>query len=157
MQSAPAAHTVRAARATGSSSGPRIRDWRVPTSLEYIDSRLIDYYRAAVSCMREASERVWVPESRRALFASFAELKIEHNTVPFRNLPDPTKGRWGEGLTAEDMRKEVPLARAAFGGASRIPGMDSASAATPALRRSANRQGPDRSHSRVRAAHGVEG
>jgi hypothetical protein len=24
---------------------------------------------------------------------------------PFRNLPEPTKGRWGEDLTAEDLKK----------------------------------------------------
>ena len=36
-------------------------------------------------------------------FASFEGLSI--SKCPFRNLPESGKGRWGEGLTAEDMRK----------------------------------------------------
>jgi bifunctional non-homologous end joining protein LigD len=42
-------------------------------------------------------------ETRRALLSHFAQLRIDH--CPFRNLPERTKGRWGEGLTAEDMGK----------------------------------------------------
>jgi bifunctional non-homologous end joining protein LigD len=44
-----------------------------------------------------------VPYSRRALLAHFDELRIER--CPFSNLPERTGGRWGEGLTAEDMDK----------------------------------------------------
>ena len=44
-----------------------------------------------------------VAESRRALLSHFAGLSVER--CPFRNLPERTKGRWGEWLTAEDMGK----------------------------------------------------
>jgi hypothetical protein len=35
--------------------------------------------------------------------AAVSELRIEH--CPFRNLPERIRGRWGEGLTAEDKAK----------------------------------------------------
>ena len=45
----------------------------------------------------------FTPASRRALFSNFEGLSISKS--PFRNLPESDKGRWGEGLTAEDMKK----------------------------------------------------
>jgi ATP-dependent DNA ligase len=46
--------------------------------------------------------RAGIPaEFRRVLFPHFEELRIER--CPFRNLPDGTEGRWGEGLTAAKM------------------------------------------------------
>jgi len=30
---------------------------------------------------------------------------LEQASCPFQNLPESKKGRWGEGLTAEDMSK----------------------------------------------------
>ena len=47
----------------------------------------------------------FVPASRRSVFAQLKGL--EQTVCPFVNLPDPKKGRWGEGLTAEDMTKCV--------------------------------------------------
>jgi len=46
-----------------------------------------------------------VPASRRQLFARLKGLVIAH--CPFVNLPETHKGRWGEGLTADDMEKCV--------------------------------------------------
>jgi len=45
----------------------------------------------------------FTPASRRALYSNFEGLSI--SKFPFRNLPESGKGRWGEGLTAEDMKK----------------------------------------------------
>jgi bifunctional non-homologous end joining protein LigD len=45
----------------------------------------------------------FVPASRQALFNRFAGLQID--ACPFANLPEPGKGRWGEGLTAAEMAK----------------------------------------------------
>ena len=39
----------------------------------------------------------------RRLFKRFRGL--DRGTCPFENLPESGKGRWGEGLTAEDMSK----------------------------------------------------
>ena len=44
-----------------------------------------------------------MPASREALFKRFE--KIERASCPFVNLPESKKGRWGEGLTAEDVDK----------------------------------------------------
>jgi bifunctional non-homologous end joining protein LigD len=41
------------------------------------------------------------PPVRRALAAAL--LKRQRQTCPFVNLPNTTHGRWGEGITAEDM------------------------------------------------------
>jgi bifunctional non-homologous end joining protein LigD len=43
------------------------------------------------------------PTSRRTVFSKFEGLSI--SKCPFRNLPESEKGRWGDGLTAEDMKK----------------------------------------------------
>jgi ATP-dependent DNA ligase len=37
------------------------------------------------------------------VFSNFEGLSI--SKCPFRNLPESGKGRWGEGLTADDMKK----------------------------------------------------
>lgn len=44
-----------------------------------------------------------VPTSRRTVFSNFDGLSI--SKCPFRNLPGSGKGRWGEGLTAEDIQR----------------------------------------------------
>jgi bifunctional non-homologous end joining protein LigD len=41
--------------------------------------------------------------SRQTVFSNFEGLSI--SKCPFRNLPESGKGRWGEGLIAEDMKK----------------------------------------------------
>jgi ATP-dependent DNA ligase len=45
----------------------------------------------------------FVPASRESVFKRFRGL--ERVGCPFQNLPESRKGRWGEGLTAEDMSK----------------------------------------------------
>jgi bifunctional non-homologous end joining protein LigD len=45
----------------------------------------------------------FAPASRRTVFSKFEGLAI--SKCPFHNLPESGKGRWGEGLTAEDMKK----------------------------------------------------
>jgi ATP-dependent DNA ligase len=45
----------------------------------------------------------FAPASRRAVFSNFEGLSISN--CPFRNLPESRKGRWGDGLTAEDMKR----------------------------------------------------
>src|SRR6266849_5046059 len=45
----------------------------------------------------------FTPASREVLFKRFRGL--DRRTCPFENLPESGKGRWGEGLTAEDMSK----------------------------------------------------
>jgi ATP-dependent DNA ligase len=47
----------------------------------------------------------FVPATRRSVFERLRPLV--RPTCPFANLPDSRKGRWGEGLTAEDMAKCV--------------------------------------------------
>jgi hypothetical protein len=37
--------------------------------------------------------------------AAYIKLKVLISKCPFRNLPESRKGRWGEGLTAEDMKR----------------------------------------------------
>jgi ATP-dependent DNA ligase len=45
----------------------------------------------------------FVPALRAAVFRKFKGLEIRK--CPFANLPESSKGRWGEGLTAADMEK----------------------------------------------------
>ena len=74
----------------------------VPASNTF-DSLLVRYYEGPDFMYAGRIRAGLVVESRRALLLHFAELRIEH--CPFRNLPERTKGRWDEGLTAEDMAK----------------------------------------------------
>jgi bifunctional non-homologous end joining protein LigD len=74
------------------------------SSSSTFDSLLVGYYEGRdLMYAGRVRAAFLVAESRRALLAHFAELRIEH--CPFRNLPERTKGRWGEGLTAEEMEK----------------------------------------------------
>jgi bifunctional non-homologous end joining protein LigD len=43
----------------------------------------------------------FAPASRRSVISKFEGLSI--SKCPFRNLPESGNGRWGEGLTTEDM------------------------------------------------------
>ena len=46
-----------------------------------------------------------MPASRRQVFGKLKNL--EEPDCPFENLPEKHRSRWGEGLTAEDMKKCV--------------------------------------------------
>jgi hypothetical protein len=67
------------------------------------DSFLVGYYEGRDLMYAGRIRAGLAAESRRALLFHFAGLSIEH--CPFSNLPERTEGRWGEGLTAEDMAK----------------------------------------------------
>ena len=47
----------------------------------------------------------FMPASRREVFGRLRSLEMPD--CPFVNLPDTHKGRWGDGLTADDMSKCV--------------------------------------------------
>jgi ATP-dependent DNA ligase len=49
----------------------------------------------------------FVPATRRQVFAKIKDLKSDK--CPFRNLPEQSEGRWGQGLTAEKMKSCVWL------------------------------------------------
>jgi bifunctional non-homologous end joining protein LigD len=47
----------------------------------------------------------FVPASRRQVFGRLRSLEV--SDCPFINLPEKHRSRWGEGLTADDMKKCV--------------------------------------------------
>jgi bifunctional non-homologous end joining protein LigD len=67
------------------------------------DSILVGYYQEHDLMYSTRIRNGFTPASRRALFSKFDGLSI--SKCPFRNLPESGKGRWGEGLTAEDMKR----------------------------------------------------
>jgi DNA ligase D-like protein (predicted ligase) len=67
------------------------------------DSILVGYYEGRDLMYAGRIRSGFTPVSRQALFSNFAGLSI--SKCPFRNLPESSKGRWGEGLTAEDMKR----------------------------------------------------
>jgi len=67
------------------------------------DSILVGYYEGRDLKYASRIRNGFTPASRLALFSNFEGLSISKS--PFRNLPESGKGRWGEGLTAEDMKE----------------------------------------------------
>jgi DNA ligase D-like protein (predicted ligase) len=65
------------------------------------DAILVGYYEGNRLIYAASVRNGFIPASRQALFTRFAGLHID--SCPFANLPEPRKGRWGEGLTAADM------------------------------------------------------
>jgi bifunctional non-homologous end joining protein LigD len=74
----------------------------IPASNTF-DSILVGYYSGRDLMYASRIRSGFSRASRLSLFALFSKLLI--NKCPFRNLPDQGKGRWGEGLTVEDMNK----------------------------------------------------
>jgi bifunctional non-homologous end joining protein LigD len=72
----------------------------VPTAANF-DSILVGYYEGKDLMFAARVRAGFVPAMRSLLFKRFRGLDIER--CPFKNLPEARKGRWGEGLTAEDM------------------------------------------------------
>jgi len=70
---------------------------------ENFDSILVGYYHGKDLMFAARVRAGFVPAVRALLFDRFPGLDIEQ--CPFRNLPEARKGRWGEGLTAEDMKE----------------------------------------------------
>jgi bifunctional non-homologous end joining protein LigD len=67
------------------------------------DSIVVGYYEGKKLIYVARVRNGFTPTSREVLFKRFRGLDL--GTCPFENLPDSGKGRWGEGLTAEDMSK----------------------------------------------------
>ena len=74
----------------------------VPGSTTF-DSILVGYYEFGNLVYAGRIRNGFTPASRRTVFSNFEGLSITE--CPFRNLPESAKGRWGEGLTAEDMNR----------------------------------------------------
>jgi bifunctional non-homologous end joining protein LigD len=67
------------------------------------DSIVVGYYEGEQLIYVARIRNGFTPASRATLFKHFSGL--ERQSCPFQNLPESGKGRWGEGLTAEDMSK----------------------------------------------------
>ena len=67
------------------------------------DSLLVGYYEGRDLMYAGRIRAGLVAGSRRALLSHFAKLHIE--LCPFTNVPERTKGRWGDGRTAADLDK----------------------------------------------------
>lgn len=73
-----------------------------PSSKSF-DAVLVGYYKGKDLMYAAKVRNGFVPTTRERLFERFRGL--ERATCPFQNLPESKKGRWGEGLTAEDMKE----------------------------------------------------
>ena len=72
-------------------------------ALNNFDSIVVGYYEGQQLIYVARIRNGFTPASRTALLKHFRGL--ERQGCPFQNLPENGKGRWGEGLTAEDMSK----------------------------------------------------
>ena len=72
-----------------------------------LDSLIVGYYRGKDLIYVARVRNGFVPASRHEVFEKLRPLVMQN--CPFVNLPETHKGRWGEGLTAEDMKKCVWL------------------------------------------------
>jgi DNA ligase D-like protein (predicted ligase) len=70
-----------------------------------IDSIVVGYYRGNDLTYVARVRNGFVPASRRQVFGRLRSLELPD--CPFVNLPERHRSRWGEGLTAEDMKKCV--------------------------------------------------
>jgi ATP-dependent DNA ligase len=68
-----------------------------------LDSIGVGYYRGKELVYVARVRNGFVPASRRQVFEKLRLLVIPE--YPFVNLPEKHRSRWGEGLTAEDMKK----------------------------------------------------
>ena len=74
----------------------------IPGSTTF-DSILVGYYERRDLMYAGRIRNGFTPASRRTVFSSFEGLPV--SKCPFRNLPESGKGRWGDGLTPEDMKR----------------------------------------------------
>jgi bifunctional non-homologous end joining protein LigD len=74
----------------------------IPGSTTF-DSIVVGYYEGRDLMYAARIRNGFTPASRRTVFSKFEGLSI--SKCPFRNLPESGKGRWVEGLTAEDMKR----------------------------------------------------
>jgi ATP-dependent DNA ligase len=71
------------------------------------DSLIVGYYRGKDLIYVARVRNGFVPASRRQVFEKIRSLASP--TMPFVNLPDTHKSRWGDELTAERMKECVWL------------------------------------------------
>src|SRR5258708_7429041 len=71
------------------------------------DSLIVGYYRGKDLIYVARVRNGFVPASRRQVFERIRHLVSP--TMPFANLPDTHKSRWGDELTAEKMKECVWL------------------------------------------------
>jgi bifunctional non-homologous end joining protein LigD len=74
----------------------------IPGSTTF-DSILIGHYEGRDLMYVGRIRNGFTPASRQRVFSKFEGQSI--SKCPFQNLPESGKGRWGEGLTAEDMKR----------------------------------------------------
>ena len=67
-----------------------------------LDSIVVGYYRGNDLVYVARVRNGFVPASRRQVFGRLRSLEVPD--CPFINLPEKHRSRWGEGLTAEDMK-----------------------------------------------------
>jgi ATP-dependent DNA ligase len=70
-----------------------------------IEAVIMGFYRESKLLYVARVRNGFVPQTRKQVFARLQPLKIAD--CPFANLPEKEKGRWGTGLTADDMKKCV--------------------------------------------------
>ncbi|MGC2764355.1 MAG: hypothetical protein WB607_02525 [Candidatus Acidiferrum sp.] len=70
-----------------------------------VDSIIVGYYNESQLIYVARVRSGFVPATRRQIFAKLQPLASPD--CPFANLPETHKGRWGTGLTADDMKKCV--------------------------------------------------
>jgi len=70
-----------------------------------VDSIVVGYYKGDALAYVARVRNGFVPASRRQLFAKLQPLAIPK--CPFGNLPETRRSHWGEGLTAEGMKRCV--------------------------------------------------
>jgi len=70
-----------------------------------LDSIIVGYYKGDDLVYVARVRNGFVPASRRQIYEKLRSL--ETPACPFVNLPETHRSRWGEGLTAEDMKKCV--------------------------------------------------
>jgi len=70
-----------------------------------VESIVVGYYKESKLFYVARVRNGLVPATRRKVFERLRPLLVQD--CPFANLPEVHKGRWGDGLTAEDMKKCV--------------------------------------------------
>ena len=70
-----------------------------------LDSIILGYYKGQDLIYVARVRNGFVPASRRQVFGKLRKLVIRE--CPFVNLPETRQTRWGEGLTADVMKKCV--------------------------------------------------
>jgi DNA ligase D-like protein (predicted ligase) len=76
----------------------------VPSNLG-VDSLVVGFYRGKDLIYAARVRAGLIPATRREVFERIKHLKTPK--CPFANIPEPSAGRWGQGLTAEKMKECV--------------------------------------------------